>query len=83
MPSNVRVHCQVCGKHESEVGVISWRGKCIACAKRLEQENSDALHYHRGPGLLHWRRQTAHSIGAVLLDDLPREVVDLLHAYSA
>ena len=28
-----------CGKHESEVGPISWNGNCLACAEALLAEN--------------------------------------------
>jgi len=71
MPSDRRRNCRNCGKHESEVGAISWRGKCGACGVAIQHAATDDLHYHRGPTLLKWRRQMAQSIGAVLVDDLP------------
>jgi hypothetical protein len=64
------LRCKVCGRDETEVGTVSWRGKCKSCRDRICNANDDALHYHRGPELLRWRRAVAHSVGAVLLDDL-------------
>jgi hypothetical protein len=28
-----------CGKHESDVGPISWNGNCLTCATALLEEN--------------------------------------------
>lgn len=60
----------VCGKHQNEVGPISWRGKCADCGHKRLRANMDGIHYHTGPELLRWRRAVAHSVGAVLLDDI-------------
>ena len=73
MPSDRRVRCQVCGRHESEVGAISWRGKCGDCGKRLFVSEVDQLRYHVGPEFLHWRRRMAEVVGGVLVDDVLRE----------
>jgi len=50
--------------------MISWRGKCVPCAKRRVEENLDALMTHSGPALERWRRSVALSVGAVLVDDV-------------
>lgn len=64
------MRCQVCRRHESEVGPISWRGKCGECGKRIANQAADDLHYHQGPYLLAWRRGMAKSVGALLVDDV-------------
>ena len=71
MASNHRVRCRICRRHESEVGPISWRGKCGDCGKAVYDNAVDQIHYHAGPEFLHWRRKVAESVGAVLVDDLP------------
>jgi len=53
--------------------MISWRGKCGECGPAIHEANNDDLHYHRGPYFMHWRRATAASVGAVLVDDVLRE----------
>lgn len=54
MPSDRRRFCQVCGKHDSEVGSISWRGKCFVCGHALMWEN--AVSISRKEGFPHeWR----------------------------
>jgi len=73
MPSDRRVHCRVCGKHEREVGSISWRGKCGPCGKAVYESAVDQIHYHVGPEFHHWRRKMAESVGALLVDDILRE----------
>lgn len=70
MPDPRRRSCKICGRHESEVGPISWRGKCGDCGPMLAVQAYDDLHYHRGPVFEHWRRRCALSVGAVLVDDL-------------
>jgi hypothetical protein len=60
----------VCGAHDSEVGPISWRGKCGVCGPAIFEANCDDLHYHRGPHFLEWRRAMALSVGALLIDDV-------------
>ena len=73
MPDGRRRTCQVCGRRDSEVGPISWRGKCGECGPAIFHANADDLHYHRGPYLLKWRRGMARSVGALLVDDVLRE----------
>lgn len=70
MPDGRRRTCRVCGAHDSEVGPISWRGKCSTCGPAIFEANCDDLHYHRGPYLLKWRRGVAASVGALLVDDV-------------
>ena len=70
MSSPTRVRCRVCGKHQSEVGPISWRGKCGKCGPRLAEQANDDMHYHQGPVFEHWRRRMAASVGALLVDDV-------------
>ncbi len=71
MPSKTRRRCKVCGKHDSEVGAISRRGKCSGCGASIFEQNLDGLHYLAGPYFLHWRRRMAASVGGTLLDDEP------------
>jgi len=70
MPSDRRRNCQVCGRHENEVGPISWRGKCGVCGPAVFNAANDDLHYHRGPTFALWRRRMAECVGGLLLDDL-------------
>jgi len=72
MPDDRRTTCRVCFRPASEVGAISWNGKCGECGERLNREALADLHYHRGPVFDHWRQRLAASVGGVLLDDLPR-----------
>lgn len=65
-----RATCRCCGKHKSEVGEISWAGYCGTCGPAIREAQNDDMHYHRGPYLLQWRRATATSVGAILLEDL-------------
>jgi hypothetical protein len=60
----------VCGKHTSEVGPISWRGKCRPCGLQRERDAIIQLAHHNGPMFDHWRARMAASVGGVLLDDL-------------
>jgi len=69
MSSRFRVNCQACGKHESEVGPISWRGKCGTCGPAIAERANDELHNHAGPTFEHWRRRLAASVGAVIPDN--------------
>lgn len=70
MPDPRRRSCKVCDRHESEVGPISWRGKCGDCGPRLAVEAYEDLHHHRGPVFERWRRQTVAAYGGILLEDL-------------
>lgn len=70
MPDGRRRTCRACGKHEREVGSISWRGKCSSCSYMLQVSNAVALHTKHGPEFVRWRRAMAASVGGVLLDDL-------------
>jgi len=70
---NPRQWCRVCEGHASEVGKISARGKCAACAERLILDWHRAIRSHSGPAFYHWRRQMAASVGGRLLDEWPSE----------
>jgi hypothetical protein len=70
MPNKPPASCKVCHKHESEVGRISWRGKCAACGDAINLENIYGLRLHSGEPLLRWRRGMARGVGGVLIDDL-------------
>ena len=71
MPSDRRVTCKVCGRHTSECGPISWRGKCGFCAERLQAENIAGMGLKTGYPFRRWRHAMAASVGGVLLDELP------------
>lgn len=71
MPSHRPACCRICARHETEVGRISWRGKCADCGDARLIENDRALRAKTGPFYVHWRRQHAAAVGGVLLADLP------------
>lgn len=48
MPDPRRRRCTCCGKHESEVGPISWRGNCRPCGQVLQAENIIGIHERKG-----------------------------------
>lgn len=73
MPDRTRKHCRVCGKHKDEVGAISWSGNCAKCAMLKLEYNVLSIHTRSGEPFKEWRRSVAASVGAVLLDDLPKE----------
>ena len=70
MPSRKPMSCRICGGHESEVGRVSWNGRCGPCGDARQLENHRDLRDHAGPWFAHWRQRSAASFGAVLLDDL-------------
>lgn len=80
MPDFRRARCVPkrggCGRHASEVGLISWGGLCGDCARAKFLSHVDTMHGKSGPELLHWRRAVAASVGGVLVDDLEALVDD-------
>jgi hypothetical protein len=62
-------NCKGCGKHVSEVGVLSWNRLCAKCGTERLAENIHGLTTMSGEPLARWRRGMAASVGAVLLDD--------------
>lgn len=69
MSSDRRTTCQVCGKHESEVGPISWRGKCAADSTAALYSNIEQMMRRSGPNFDRWRRSMAACVGGAILDD--------------
>lgn len=69
MSSDRRRNCRRCGGHESKVGPISWRGKCMNCGLEAEREAIIQLANHDGPVFQHWRVRVAASVGAVVESD--------------
>lgn len=69
MPDLRRSNCRRCGGHKSEVGSISWRGKCLSCGLLSEREAIYQLANHDGPVFEYWRIRTAASVGAIIPDD--------------
>lgn len=43
-----------CGRHRSEVGLISWRGLCETCGHVKVNENVDGIHFRTGPAYERW-----------------------------
>lgn len=43
-----------CGRHRSEVGLISWRGLCATCGREKVNENVDGIHFRTGPAYERW-----------------------------
>lgn len=74
MAGTTRAHCTCCGKHKSEVGVISWGGNCRTCGKALMNENVDQI--SAGQGYAHIRRLKGYArwFERAVLEDL-RETV--------
>jgi len=61
----------ICGKPATEVGPISWRGRCRPCG--LERETASIVEQaqHAGPIFDYWRERMAACVGGVLLDETP------------
>lgn len=72
MPDARRRTCRLCGKHDSEVGPITWGGYCIEHGLQIKHENALQLHAHNGPAFKHWRQRTIAALGAMPLEDVPR-----------
>jgi hypothetical protein len=72
MPDHRRKKCRECNKSWHDVGLLSWTGLCVPCAKQRVEHNLDGLLTHSGPELHRWRQGVAASVGAVLLDE-PRD----------
>lgn len=74
MPDYRRRNCarspRGCGKHESEVGPISWQGLCENCGRTRMNENVDQMEARTGPNFTLWRRQMVASAYPELLDVL-------------
>lgn len=66
-----RRKCKGCGRRDTEVGELSWRGLCTECGPAKVEVTCEALRRKSGPEFHHWRQQMAASVGGVLLDDLP------------
>lgn len=63
-----RTTCKRCGKHYSEVGLISWGGNCKPCGNDAALANVRDLRAHSGDGFAHYRRRMLAAFG-VTLDD--------------
>lgn len=61
--------CRNCGRHITECGELSARGKCELCRLGRMVVNIQELRDHSGPFFHHWRKQMAASVGGVLVDD--------------
>lgn len=72
MADNRRRTCRTCGGHHTEVGPISWAGNCESCGMLKLERNVLSLNSRSGEAFKEWRRSVAASVGAVLLDDLPK-----------
>lgn len=69
MGDRTRAYCVVCGGHVSEVGELSWTGKCARHSMEALTSNVVQMVEHRGPNFERWRQRMAASVGAVLLDE--------------
>jgi hypothetical protein len=65
-----RASCRRCARSVDDAGPLSKRGICADCGRQAEDDNYDHLTAHDGVYFEHWRRRTAASLGATLLDDL-------------
>lgn len=68
MPDLRRKRCVVCGRHESEVGPLSWTGKCAEDSVKALTENLVGLATKTGPAHRRWLRGMAKYIERELLD---------------
>ena len=59
-----------CGKHASEVGPISWRGNCIDCAVKLQEENNFSIAANTGYPARRRARGYQRYAESLLLDDV-------------
>lgn len=71
MPDLRRRNCRCCGKHESEVGPISWQGNCRKCGHILLDENIDGIHERKGYAHKRRLRGIARYVERALVDDTP------------
>lgn len=58
--------CRICGLHSDEVGELSYRGKCEACALARQSHSWRSLVAHEGEPFQEWRKGMARSVGAKL-----------------
>jgi hypothetical protein len=70
MASNTRRNCTCCGKHDSEVGRISWRGNCRTCWDAILEENVVGISTRTGPAHLRRLRGIAKRLERDFLDAL-------------
>jgi hypothetical protein len=73
MASDRRRNCTCCGKHDSEVGPISWRGNCAACGTALLTENVLGIANREGPAHLRRLRGIAQRLERDYLDAMARK----------
>lgn len=64
-----RSHCKGCGRHRSECGRLSARGRCVDCGRGAMERNAEQLAAHDGAYFDHWRERCAAAFGAILYDD--------------
>jgi hypothetical protein len=64
-----RTHCTCCGKHSSEVGIISWLGNCRACGKAIMNENCEQIAAKSGPAHRRRMRGYARMLERAMLDE--------------
>ena len=62
--------CRACGRHTSEVGLLSHTRLCNGCAHRRFRANAIQISLGAGPWHDYRRAQIAASVGAVILDDV-------------
>lgn len=68
--SRTYARCKSCGAHRDDGASITKRGYCMDCAKKIHEQQTSDLHYHRGEYFKQWRRASAAAVGAVLVDDI-------------
>lgn len=69
MPSPRPHFCRICGRHFSEAGTISVRGKCAGCGDERIVANHEQLRAHDGPFFDHWRRKMLAAFGVTVVDE--------------
>jgi predicted Fe-S protein YdhL (DUF1289 family) len=70
MPRLDYKNCRGCGRHASEVGLLSRHRLCSDCARTIYENHNWQLHTHTGPYFERWRERVAASVGAVIPSDL-------------
>lgn len=66
MPKLTYKTCRVCGRHASEVGLLSHTRTCIECAHAIQESHNLQMHQHNGPWFERWRLKMAASVGAII-----------------
>lgn len=71
MPRTDYANCKNCGRHRSEVGLMSRHRLCTECSTLLLVDNVQQMLARSGPNWTKWRRGMVGCVAPWLLDELP------------